>query len=287
MKLRSNVHQGKRRGRLWGVKHFAVSLVTALAVTMASVPASTADDLTSLTHDLASGGDFRLRVGAALSLGKTRSRAALGPLVSALDDPHPAVRAAAAAGLAALGQREAIEPLRSHFTREQAPAVKSQLKSAIDKLQGGAVAAKVLVKLGQLQNLTGVRGSQLTEVFRGVTRAKAAELPGVELLSDATEGKHESEARKLPLIVLDGVVNRLAQGAQGEQLTVSAQVEYVIRKMPEHSLKGSISGAARALDSAKALQDQARVAQLENEALQGAVESAMRGVPIVMLEALR
>jgi HEAT repeats len=276
---------------LWGIGRVAASIVTALAVTISSVPVSTADDLSSLSRDVASGADFRLRVGAALSLGKSKSRAALAPLVAALDDPSPAVRVAAAAALGVLGHKDAIEALRTHLTSESSQVVRSQLKGAIEKLQGGREgderAARVLVKLGQLKNLTGVRGLQLIEVFRGATRANASALPGVEVLSDATEGKHESEARKLPLLVLDGVVNQLAQGSSGTQVTVSAQVEFVFRKMPEHALTGSITGAARARDSSKILQDQTLVAQLENQALQGAVESAMRGAPEVMQHALR
>jgi hypothetical protein len=285
------LHRSHFHPKLWGIGRIVASLATALAVTVSSVPVSTADDLTSLTHDVASGADFRLRVGAALSLGKTHSRAALTPLIAALDDPHPAVRVAAAAALGALGMKEAIEPLRSHLAGESSPGVRSQIKSAIDKLtgnrEGDEKAARVLVKLGQLKNLTGVRGTQLVEVFRGATRTHAGALPGVEVLSDATEGKHEAEARKLPLLVLDGVVSQLAKGSSGEQLTVSAQVEFVFRKMPEHALTGSVTGAAKALDNAKILSDQTLLAQLENQALQGAVESAMRGAPEVMQHALR
>ena len=67
---------------------------------------------------------------------------------------------------------------------------------------------------------------------------------------------------------------------------MSAQVEYIFRKIPEHALTGSVRGTARALESAK-LVDPDRVAQLEVQALEGAVESAMRGAPDVMQQALR
>ncbi len=151
-----------------------------------------------------------------MALGKTHNRAALEPLEGALEDVHPAVRAAAAAGLGALGQRDALDSLRSRLAREPEATVRSQIETSIALLQAsrpGAGKAKLLVKLGQLKNLTGVRGDKLTEVFRGATRAKAAELPGVEVLGEGSEGAREAESRKLPLIVLDGVVNRLAQGA--------------------------------------------------------------------------
>jgi len=285
------LYRSHRRNTLWGIGRFTASLITALAVTVSSVPVSTADDLTSLTRDLGGGADFRLRVGAALALGKSHSRAALAPLIAALDDPSPAVRVAAAAALGVLGLKEATPALTAHLSGETSPSVRSQLRAAIDKLQGAHEgdenAARVLVKLGQLKNLTGVRGLQLIEVFRGATRTHASALPGVEVLADATEGKHESEARKLPLLVLDGVVNQLAQGSSGTQVTISAQVEFVFRKMPEHALTGSITGAARAHESSRILVDQTLVAQLENQALQGAVESAMRGAPEVMQHALR
>jgi len=288
-----SAHKSQSGGSLLGIRRLATAALAALLVSVTAVPVSTADDLSSLTHDLAVGSDFRVRVGAALSLGRTRSRAALAPLVNALEDGHPAVRAAAAAALVALGDKDAAEALRRQLVREQSPSVKAQIKNAIDSLSGARVpadgtAAKVLVKLGQLKNLTGgVRGVQLTEVFRGATRAKAAELPGVEVLSEASEGRHESELRRLPLLVLDGVVNRLAQGTRGTRVTVSAQVEYVFRKMPEHALRGSVTGVAQAADGSGSPQDTDRVAQLENQALRGAVESAMRGAPEVMLEALR
>jgi len=265
-------------------------LITAFALTLASVPVSTADDLGTLRQDLAQGGDFRVRVGAALALGKTHSRAAREPLEGALEDVHPAVRAAAAAALGALGQREALDALRSRLSREPEATVRSQIDTSIALLQAGRPGdhkARVLLKLGQLKNLSGVRGDKLAEVFRGATRAKAAELPGVEVVGDGPDAAREAESRKLPMVVLDGVVNRLAQGAQGDQVSVSAQVEYAIRKMPEHALTGTVSGAAKALDSARALQDQNRVTQLENQAVQGAVESALRGAPQVMRMAIR
>ena len=287
------MHRSQPRRSLWGIGRFTASLVTAFAVTFSSVPVSTADDLTSLARDVVSGADFRLRVGAALSLGKTHSRAALAPLVAALDDPSPAVRVAAAAALGALGQKDAVEALRSHMAGESSPVVRSQLKAAIDKLldarEGDEKAARVLVKLGQLKNLTGVRGVCSSSKFFAARRArKPGALPGVEVLSDATEGKRESEARKLPLLVLDGVVNQLAQGSAGRADhrfgagRVRLPQDARARAHREHHRRGA---GARQLDASCRIRR--CVAQLENQALQGAVESAMRGAPEVMQHALR
>jgi hypothetical protein len=294
--LRSAGRQMKMRSvltriRLSNIRRRAASLLAAMTLTVACASVSTAQDLGSLKRDLASGNDFRLRVSAALALGRTHNRAAIAPLTNALDDTSPAVRAAAAAALGAIGQREAADAVRSHLASEPSPIVRAQLESTLVKLEvarrPNETGAKVLVKLGELKNLTGSRGDRLAATFRGATRAKAAALPGVEVLNESAEARNEAASRKLPVLLLDGVLNRLAQGAQGEQLMVSAQVEYVFRKMPEHALTGSVTGTARAMDSAATPGDATRVAQLEVQALEGAVESAMRGAPDVMSQALR
>jgi len=195
---------------------------------------------------------------------------------------------AAAAALGALGQRDASDAVRMHISREMSPAVRAQLESALAKLENAKTeeAARVLVKLGELRNMSGARGERLAAQFRGATRLRAAALPGVELVSEGSEGRREAASRKLPLLMLDGVLNNLSQGRDGERTIVSAQVEYVFRKIPEHALTGSVRGTAHALETAK-LVDPDRVAQLEVQALEGAIESAMRGAPDVMKQALR
>jgi hypothetical protein len=278
------IHACTRRAIAVGV----VALISATATRVCF-----ADDLGQVIQELASAGDFRVRVNAALVLGHSHDERAPAALATALDDAHPAVRAAAAAGLGALGQPKSLPVLRQRASRERKPQVRSQLRAAIVSLEGVASAAsgskprasKVRVKLGQLQNLSGVRGAQLSALFRGATRARAGALPGVEVLSDTSEAWLAAGAE--PVLLIDGVVVRLVRASEGERISVSAEVEYVFRKMPEHALRGSISGAAKALGGTNALSDRARVAVLENQALEGAVDSAMRGAPEAMVQALR
>ena len=73
------------------------------ALMLGAAPSSVAQDDSGAFRDLAIGTDFRLRVAAALSLGKSKSAGARPALEKALGDPNPAVRAAAAAGLGASG----------------------------------------------------------------------------------------------------------------------------------------------------------------------------------------
>src|SRR5262245_52123208 len=95
---------------------------------------SIAQDTSNLKTDLLMSPDFRVRVGAALSLARTKPPDARFVLERALDDAHPAVRAAAAAALAQVGDDGAVPALQKHLASESSGAVKSQLKSSIDQL---------------------------------------------------------------------------------------------------------------------------------------------------------
>ena len=79
-----------------------VRLGIVAALLLGGASSSTAQDDSGAFRDLAIGADFRLRVAAALSLGKSKSPGARTALEKALTDPNPAVRAAAP-GCAACG----------------------------------------------------------------------------------------------------------------------------------------------------------------------------------------
>src|SRR5262245_26455053 len=94
-------------------------------VVLAVAPASMADDRVEAAYrDLANGGDFRVRVAAALTLGKSGDPGARAALEKALEDPHPAVRASAAAALGAVGDGAAIAALRAASSKEGTASVK-------------------------------------------------------------------------------------------------------------------------------------------------------------------
>jgi hypothetical protein len=79
------------------------------------------------------------------------------------------------------------------------------------------------------------------------------------------------------VLALDGSLQRLTQGQRNTELTVGAQVEFSLRRVPEQSLKGTLSGAATSIGSTSALANPQLVVQLQNQAIDGAVASAMRG----------
>jgi hypothetical protein len=258
-----------------------VALSLGLALASSSVPAL-AREIREVVEDLAKGEDFRLRVSAALALGKSGDPSVRGPLEKALsEDSHPAVRTAAAAALGALGDADAIPALKRATQNDSSASVRSAATSSLAKLgssDGGSAKpskARVLVKLGKMTNRSNVRGTELATVLQGAAREHAGRLAGVEVLPEDKDAKTASAERKLPVFTLDGTIAKVERSSSGSSTVISARVEFVIKK--DSSLKGSVSGAAQGQETADA--DSRRLASLQEAVVSRAVESALRGAP--------
>lgn len=283
---------GMTRSRAHRVASTLMAGLLASLVMVGSVPVSTAQDDTAAFRDLATGSDFRIRVSAALALGKSRSSGARSALEKALGDPHPAVRSAAAAALGSLGNAAALPALQAASARESAPAVKSEMDLNIKRLQTSAPApvqknARFLVSLGRLENKSGVGDAALLPALRTSTRSKMAQVPGVEVLAEGADAAEAGRSRNLPAFTLDGSLTQLAKRQGSTGVGYAARVEYLIRKMPDQVLKGTMSGAAQALADAKQIRGQGELAQLQIDALSAAVDSAFKGASPALEAATR
>jgi hypothetical protein len=249
-------------------------------------------------RELTESSDFRVRVQAALRLGRTGGTSARADLEVGLRDAHPAVRVACAVALGTMGDASAIPALQQAMRTESFPSAKTSMKDTIDKLRagggGGAAAAagansapvdpsagvekaKYVVQLGAMRNTTGQR-ADLDSIMRSAARAKAGSIKGAVVLDhpDAAILRRAGE-RKIPVLLVDGSLTRLSQstGRDGG-LIVSAQVDLSIRRVPQQTLKGMVSGNASASDDAR--NTNKGLNELQNRAVNGAVESAMSSV---------
>lgn len=249
----------------------------ALAVTLlGQASITTAQDEAAALKDLAVATDVRVRVAAALALGKTKGPGGRAALERALRDKNPSVRAAAAAALGTRAEGASLPALRAAHAREDVVTVRSQLDTTIQRLASKA-AVRFLVALGKVDNRSGVKDEAVSKMLREETRAKAALIPGVEVLAEGADPAAEGQSRKLPAFTIDGAITHLAKGQDGGDVTYAAKVEFMIRRHPDQALKGSISGAARAFAEARSVKGPAQVAMLQRDAMSGAVESAFRG----------
>ena len=256
-----------------------LSQVALVLVLIASTGAAAKDSVQALARKLGDGVDFRIRVQAALELGKSGSYRARPPLESALDDDNAAVRAAAAAALKVLGNPAAIGALRKH-ERDSSPAVRAQVKSSIAALRksggskGGADKAELLVRIGKIRNGSRVKSKTVVTDVARASREKLDGLPGVDIVNGTGRS-----TKKLPVVMVTGRVKKLQRSREGALVVYSASVEFVLHKMPGQTIKGVVSGSARASGSVRDIRNRKAMADLRRSALEAAIESAVRRAP--------
>jgi hypothetical protein len=248
-----------------------------------------AQDPAGALRDLGESADFRVRVSAALYLGRVKPAGAREALEHALADGHPAVRVAAATALSQLGDPAAIPALARRESVEPSASVKAQLASTIEQLKKATAPdapavdpsghtlgpnVRYVVRLGSMRNPSGVRGDDLKRVLQSAAKSRARALRGGVVVDTEPTLLAQASQRHLPILTLDGSVMQLTEAHVEGSVQVQAKVEFAVRR--EQTLKGTLSGAATTFGSGQSISDQGR-RQLQDDAVDGAVQSALRG----------
>lgn len=134
--------------------------------------------------------------------------------------------------------------------------------------------AKVLLKLGAMK--TDSAHQRLSEAMSVASRQALGELPGVRLLDDAEDADAAATKRKPPVILITGKLLEFGQIPEGENVVVSAKVEYFVHRMPGQSIAAVISGSAKAKVAAAQVKKRRSREKLESDLVAAAVESAVR-----------
>jgi hypothetical protein len=277
----------------------AGSWLLALALVTSAGIVARADDGPSAMRELATSGDFRVRVNAALVLGRMKPEGAVDALEHGLSDAHPAVRAASAEALGALGDPVALPALAQRSAIETSTSVKAQIRVAMDavhvRVRDGSTEAqseaahtppsevRYMIALGAMHNATGVRGDDLCQVLSNAARARSLAMPGASVVDDAHQRKAAAR-RHIPVITLDGNLAQIVESNVGGSVQVHVRVDFTVRR--DQTLKGTVSGAATTFGSAATMTPEARQ-RLQDDAVEGAVQSALRGAEQGLIVAAR
>lgn len=266
------------------LKRLSHVLVTAACLLLIAPGAAGDPNLSSLVHQLGSAGDFRMRVQAALQLGKSKDTRATRPLIRALDDKDVSVRAAAAAALKTLGDPEALPALRENRL-DRSPIVRRQVKESIIALETRMKEVRVLVQVGTMKNRTAESSKKAVAVLESASRKTLQSIPTVNVVGDQSDVMQVAKRRKLPAVLMTGSIRTLQAETDGSSTLYTARVEYVLHRMPGQAIAGKVSGTARAKASAAELNDRQRRAKLRDQVLFAAVESALRRAQPALLQA--
>jgi hypothetical protein len=287
------------KGRLARAVRAWSCAVAVLAAGVGVASRAPAQDSNAALHELADSTDFRVRVSAALIIGRTKPAGGREALERALSDPHPAVRIAVITALGALADTDSLPALERRLRAEPSPGVVAQLRTTIDALHRGPASdsgdddgspqqipagARYVVKLGTMRNAAGVRGEDLRRVLRNSTRTRARELKDAAVLENDSPLLAQAARRHLPVVTLDGNVTQLLESRIASSMQVQAHVEFTVRR--DQTLRGTLSGGATTSGSGPTLTDDGRK-RLEDEAVDGAVQSALRGADQGLMVAAR
>ena len=261
-------------------KRLLHALIVASSCLLVSGGALGDPDLGSLVKQLSHGNDFRMRVQAALQLGKSKDTRATKPLARALDDENVSVRAAAAAALKTLGDPEALPALKENRL-DRSPVVRRQINESIIALETRMKEVRVLVQVGTMKNRTSNSSKSVMVVLEHASRKTLQSIPSVNVIGEVDDVMLVAKRRNLPAVMMTGSIRQLDAEAGGRY---TAKVEYVLHRMPEQAIAGKVSGSASAKASPDELKDQRRRDKLRDEVLYAAVESALRRVQPALLQ---
>jgi hypothetical protein len=212
-----------------------LALVLVLATpARAATPAGKVDELCKALLEDA---NYKVRVQAALVLGRLGDAGAVPSLVKALGDQNKTVRAIAAQALGQLADGAAADPLRQLLKRESDPFVRTQTEKALAALSGGGANkhAKIYLSFGPF---TGGVKSASAEAARLIHDALARELGKLQVVTLSLPPADQKNFAKTGMLgfYIDGNITRLDDTAAGGGSETSCDVKVMVARWPSKSI---------------------------------------------------
>ncbi|HVU49704.1 MAG TPA: HEAT repeat domain-containing protein [Polyangia bacterium] len=211
----------------------ALAVVLSAGAARAAQPQVKVEDLTkALMEDP----NYKVRVQAALVLGRLGDHAAVPSLVKALSDQNKTVRAIAAQALGQLADPGAADPLRDLLKREGDPFVRSQTEKALALVSSdtGAKKARIYLTFGPFTGGVKSAGADAAKVIRDALSRELGKLTVVTL----TLGPAEQKAfpKTMQGYLIDGNITRLDDVPAGGSSETSCDVKVMVARWPSKSI---------------------------------------------------
>jgi len=251
--------------------------------------AARADRVDDLTRQLTDDPDYKVRLSAALNLGRLGDRRAIDPLTTALGDADKTVRGVAAATLGRLVDAQVPEATRARvagaletlargdadgFVRSQA----EKSSAAIRAIRTAPPAQKgVYVEVGPMADASKRADKTLMEVMR----KKVVDSFGARAPSFATTKPSDAELGRMAAFYVDGTVTALTV-QKGPPASVVCKVSMILATYPQKSMFGFLNGSAEA--SAAGTSDRA-VAEAASDCVTAVVEDLVTSKLVPQIEA--
>jgi hypothetical protein len=213
--------------------------VCLFALLLAAASARGASDakVDELCRAVIDDGNYKVRVQAALVLGKLGDPRAVPPLIKALGDANKTVRGIAASALGQLGDASAVEPLRELLRRESDSFVRGQAEKAMAALSnagggGSKRGAKIYVNFGAFAGGVKSAGPEASKILHEALSRELGKTPSVTLsLSPADQ--HNFAKSGMSGFYIDGNITKLEDSGVNE---TSCDVKVMVARWPQKSI---------------------------------------------------
>jgi hypothetical protein len=203
----------------------------------AAAPAGKVDEL---CRALIEDANYKVRVQAALVLGKLGDPAAVPSLVRALGDANKTVRGIAAQALGQLGDGAAADPLHDLLRGESDPFVRTQAEKALAALGGGGAGgakrgAKIYLNFGPFTGGVKSAGPDAAKLIHDALARELGKLQVVTLTLGAGGEKSFGRTGMMGFYI-DGNITRLDDVNAGGGSETSCDVKVMVARWPSKSI---------------------------------------------------
>jgi hypothetical protein len=220
------------------VKRLVLAVCIVIVSSRGRAWAGKVDDAARMLQD----SSYKVRVQAALVLGKLGDPAAVEPLRRALSDPNKMVRGMAAQSLGRLGNRDAVPALQALLKKEQDAFVRTQAEKALAALGPPNAPGRPQAKRGRiyltLGPFTGGARSADASALSLLRNALQQELSKLSTVTFSLEGNDEKNFAKSGQVgfLIDGNVTRLDEGLVGGTMETNCDVKVMVARWPSKSI---------------------------------------------------
>jgi hypothetical protein len=181
-------------------------------------------------------GNYKVRLQAALVLGKLADPRAVPALIKALADANKTVRGIAAQALGQLGDSAAAGPLKELMRRESDPFVRTQGEKALAALVGGAgKRAKIYLSFGPFTGGVKSAGPEAAKIIQDSLSKELGKLPVVTLSLSAADQHNFAKTGMLGFYI-DGNITRLEDVIASGTSETNCDVKVMVARWPTKSI---------------------------------------------------
>jgi len=238
-----------------------------LSVALTAAPAR-ADRVDVLCHTLTSDPSWRVRLQAAVVLGKLRDTQSIPSLLRALADENETVRGLSAQVLGEIGDATLIAALERAHRSDSSAFVRNRAGEALKKLrpdpaeQHGSSAGRALhVEVGGI-GAKAHASPELTVRLREYIIRELSRTPGLTL-----------EGKPLSGFLIDSSITNVSRRLTDQWVEITCEVSFVVGRLPSRAMVMMTSGGATVQAPRRGLRPESEKA-LQFDALEGAVQGA-------------